>query len=541
MERFCRVRPPCLQPAHHFARLLPPNIPLLPSPCCRLGRTMSARSGDTAAAAAAGAAAPPAPPQQQPGSLPAIATRQAKSGSIVPSLKLGIPKLGLAGLGRSLAAAAAAGAAAASAEQPSAAARSLESRPQSRVHFSPTPSPSRQLPSGDAANQDSDSDSSDDDNDACGGAPGFGGRSADVGGGEGSGSGSQRQTLMGLDVPAGFTFSGDLEEDLDRLEALEDGEDQVGPAVPLYCTAGYRCNAALLHVLCSHPVRLLAWQPPVRHLTCAAFPAAPCWQDTDADSERYGPESESASPTIPALRSTPFQQSSGPVPPLMLGLPRFKSQLPSSSAQQADRQGSGGERGAAAGVGGGMAVPRLNLTHSMHSTLEARNASAEMQVQCAAAGHLALCSSRAWLTLCAAVSPIEAQHQWSRTSDHALVLAGSRHFLPCSWLRSASKPRPGRGGVCWESWSAARLARARCRQQRAPASPSTTSSSSCCSRCRAPCRSQVSCRCRHQYCRHQYCKHQYCRQASAAPCHQAVCPARPAAAPPALRDAPMLL
>ena len=63
----------------------------------------------------------------------------------------------------------------------------------------------------------------------------------------------------------------------------------------------------------------------------------------------------------------------------MLGLPRFKSQLPSSSAQQAEQQGSGGERGAAP-LAGGMAVPRLNLTHSMHSTLEARNASAEMQV-----------------------------------------------------------------------------------------------------------------------------------------------------------------
>jgi hypothetical protein len=75
----------------------------------------------------------------------------------------------------------------------------------------------------------------------------------------------------------------------------------------------------------------------------------------------------------------------------MLGLPRFKSQLSSSSAQQADQQGSDGERGVAQ-AGGGMAVPRLNLTHSMHSTLEARNASAEMQVQCTATVYSALAS-----------------------------------------------------------------------------------------------------------------------------------------------------
>ena len=110
-------------------------------------------------------------------------------------------------------------------------------------------------------------------------------------------------------------------------------------------------------------------------------------QDTDADSgdEGYGPESESASPTIPALRSSPFQQSSGPVPPLMLGLPRFKSQLSSSTAQQAQQQQQAQQGGGATTMGGGgMAVPRLNLTHSMHSTLEARNASAEIQVQCGA-------------------------------------------------------------------------------------------------------------------------------------------------------------
>jgi hypothetical protein len=39
---------------------------------------------------------------------------------------------------------------------------------------------------------------------------------------------------MGLDVPAGFTFTGDLEEDLDRLEALEEAEDEVGGSA---CTA----------------------------------------------------------------------------------------------------------------------------------------------------------------------------------------------------------------------------------------------------------------------------------------------------------------
>lgn len=150
----------------------------------RLGRATSARSGDGSVVPLA---APPPPPlaQQPPPAVP----------------KLAVPKLGLAGVGRSLAVAAAAGAAAS--EQMAAQAHAAPERSHSRVHFSPTPS--RLDAPSDSASGDSDSD---DDRTPAAAA-----------------SSSGRPTPpLGLDVPAGFTFTGDLEEDLERLEALELGE-----------------------------------------------------------------------------------------------------------------------------------------------------------------------------------------------------------------------------------------------------------------------------------------------------------------------------
>jgi len=76
------------------------------------------------------------------------------------------------------------------------------------------PSPSPPQAPGSAAAEDSD-DSSDEEEErgVLGG-----------GGGSGTGAASARQQSLpglGMEVPAGFVWSGDLEEDLDRLEALE--------------------------------------------------------------------------------------------------------------------------------------------------------------------------------------------------------------------------------------------------------------------------------------------------------------------------------
>ena len=87
-------------------------------------------------------------------------------------------------------------------------------RAHSRVHFSPTPS-RLDPPSDDSSSSDSDSSNSDDE-------AGDAGCSGAAGGGEGA---RGRPTPpLGFDVPTGFTFTGDLEEDLERLEALEAGE-----------------------------------------------------------------------------------------------------------------------------------------------------------------------------------------------------------------------------------------------------------------------------------------------------------------------------
>lgn len=142
-----------------------------------------------------------------------------------------MPKLGLAGVGRSLAVAAAAGAAAA--EQQAAASAALQQQQQqperahSRVHFSPTPS-RIELPVDDSDS--SGSDSSDEDVAGRGSGHGSGhfsgGPATDAAAVEAA---SGRPTPpLGIDVPAGFTFTGDLEEDLDRLEALEEGEVRRG-------------------------------------------------------------------------------------------------------------------------------------------------------------------------------------------------------------------------------------------------------------------------------------------------------------------------
>ena len=111
---------------------------------------------------------------------------------------------------------------------------------------------------------------------------------------------------------------------------------------------------------------------------------------------------ESASPTIPALRSaTPFSRGPGPpsVPLLQLGLPL----PPSSSAGGAPRPllslpgkalltAAGGAAGGrpALQLPASASVPRLNLSPSMRSTLHTRNASAEIlarEADRAAAAH----------------------------------------------------------------------------------------------------------------------------------------------------------
>lgn len=90
--------------------------------------------------------------------------------------------------------------------------------------------------------------------------------------------------------------------------------------------------------------------------------------------DEEGANSESASPTIPALRSTPFQQAG---PPLFTGsrpgAPLEVPRLPLS----AKTQPSGRSQPEAAAA---VAVPRLHLTAGMHSNLAMRTASADLAV-----------------------------------------------------------------------------------------------------------------------------------------------------------------
>ncbi|KAL4458989.1 hypothetical protein ABPG75_013854 [Micractinium tetrahymenae] len=321
--------------ARHGRPPLPPSARsgkgATPRLTSRLGRTLSARSTDPALAAALAAA----PHQQQHQQHQQHQTSQQQPPALAPAAgglaKPGIPKLGLAGVGRSLSsgvgrAEQAPAAAVAASAVPAVRPPCPEGRAPSRVHFSPTPS---RLAASDGES-DTDSDSSSDD----GGSPPVGGSA-----GMASGAASMRLTPLGLDVPAGFTFTGDLEEDLDRLEALEEVSDGTLNAD----AGGSDVDSEFCH--------------------------------TDGETE-----SPTASPTIPALRTTPFHQGAAPVPPL-LPQPIGKSSLP-ALAQLALRLPVEQRQDGAGGSGRGLAVPipRLDLSQSAHSTLETRNASAEMQL-----------------------------------------------------------------------------------------------------------------------------------------------------------------
>ena len=202
----------------------------------------------------------------------------------------------------------------------------------------------------------------------------------------------------------------------------------------------------------------------------SSHPYTDALQDTDGGSEQYeGAESESASPTIPAMRSSPFQQSSSsPVPPLMglggggsgalrIGLPH--PSLHSKQGLLSGRQRSAAEPAAQWGASA-LAVPRLNLTPSMplHSTLEGRNASAEMQVRR---------QDEVWLAGGQAGVRVPSQSRSPASSP--------RSFWPCSWRRLPRRPSLGRGVVAAATgWPAVR-----CR-----ASSRRAAGGSCSVRCR---------------------------------------------------------
>lgn len=259
--------------ARHGRPPLPPSarsgMGATPRLTSRLGRTMSARSSDLAAsvAATAAAAAPPQlPSTQQASSGAAPRLSAASNGSSAPSgggaSKPGIPKLGLAGIGRSLGGAApseqpaGSGAAALPARPPGA-----EGRP-GRVHFSPTPS--RQAPSEagsdseGSSTSDGSSSSSDDDEDEDEGPTAAGRRSSEA---------TSRLTPAGFDVPAGFTFTGDLEEDLERLEALEDQVGREGGRCSRFEEDGPKFLPDLEH----------DWQRCGQGGACTCMPAAPAF------------------------------------------------------------------------------------------------------------------------------------------------------------------------------------------------------------------------------------------------------------------------
>lgn len=104
----------------------------------------------------------------------------------------------------------------------------------------------------------------------------------------------------------------------------------------------------------------------------------PALQQASGSEGEEGYDSETASPTIPALRASPFSQG---VPPVPLQLARVASatKTPLSSGRSEQQSQRAGDEQQQDG-GGGTAVPRLNLSPSMHSNLETRNAVAELQV-----------------------------------------------------------------------------------------------------------------------------------------------------------------
>ena len=104
-----------------------------------------------------------------------------------------------------------------------------------------------------------------------------------------------------------------------------------------------------------------------------------------------GSDEEAASPTIPAHR-TEFDPSPAPPRPALpsllgliprLGLPGKPSPAPEALGATGGSPGATHAAGTQQQQEGGrpsMAIPRLNLAGSMHSNLETRTASAELQV-----------------------------------------------------------------------------------------------------------------------------------------------------------------
>jgi hypothetical protein len=183
----------------------------------------------------------------------------------------------------------------------------------------------------------------------------------------------------GFDVPSGFTFTGDLEDDLDRLEALEAQQSDAGSESDGSDAEGEGCG---------HGV---------------------------------GSGSESASPTIPALRSSPFQSRLSPVPPLLAG-PLHKAAFSHLEASQAAAFGGGGGTPQTGGT-----VPRLDLGgSSLHSNLEGRNASAQIQVKTA----LVVCAATAVSQSCHSAAAAVSQ------SCHSAAAAVPPERLPIVLLLS---------------------------------------------------------------------------------------------------------
>ena len=83
--------------------------------------------------------------------------------------------------------------------------------------------------------------------------------------------------------------------------------------------------------------------------------------------------SETASPTIPALRATPFSQPAVPRLALAANKASLTPTQPGAEQQQQQQQQQQGRPTTAR-----LQVPRLALTAGMHSNLEQRTASAEL-------------------------------------------------------------------------------------------------------------------------------------------------------------------